>query len=134
MVGVVNERQLTKDQAERLELEELAPEKFDSEFEFRVNQDQSDNKREFSYRPMTREECDRLMAASNEPIKSDPPPPRQDYPTYTREQVQEFMREHYEYKNRQKKKEEPWDSLKTTESEVKTASTTKRSSSTKRSK
>lgn len=130
MLAVISERQLTEEQITQLELEEMAPEKFDLDIQFKVNKEHSDVKREIRYRTLTREECNRLVAASKAPFE--PPPvttPPRDYPTYTREQVEALMREHFEYKD--KKEGDKWDSQKTTELDIKTVSKPKRSKSTK---
>lgn len=138
MNAIIKERQLTPEQEEELELKEVAPEKFEPEFdaelEFKVNKKASDRYKPMSYRPMTREECAALIAASNAPVEPFPVPERREYPTYTREQVQELMREHFEYLENEKKwkqEKSKWDSQKTTEFDTKTDTKTKPSNSTK---
>jgi hypothetical protein len=135
MLAVINEKQLTPDQQEELELRKAVPEKYEPEFdpdlEFKINKKAADPKRETGYRTLTREECAALIAASNAPFEPPPPVERKDYPTYTREQVQELMKDHFEYKNREKKEGDAWVSQKTTESVTKTKNTKKRSTSTK---
>jgi len=129
MLAIINERQLTEEQAIQLELEEMAPEKFDAELQFKVNKEHSNVKKETRYRTLTREECAKLIAASNAPFETPPPAPAKEYPTYSREQVEVFMREHFKYKDA--KEGDKWDSQKTTELDTKTDTKPKRSKSTK---
>lgn len=138
MEAVIKERQLTPSQEEELELRESHPEKYESDFypevEFKVNKQAADTKKSSGYRTLTREEVAALIAASNAPIQSPPIVERQDYPTYTREQVQELMRDHYSYKEEEKRRKEErakWDSQKTTEFAPKTENTTKRGKQSK---
>lgn len=134
MTAVINERQITEEQAEQLELEELAPEKFDPEITFKVNKAASNVPKETGYRTYTREEVAALLAASKAPCEPTPPREKTEYPTMTREQCEALMRDHFEYKEREKKRKEElaaWDSQKTIVSERKTNTTTKRSKSTK---
>lgn len=135
MLAIMKERQITEAQQEMLELEEQAPEKFDAEFEFKVNKHASDRSRETRYRTLTREECAALLAASNAPFEPEVRPEPVDYPTLPREEAERLVREHFEYKERERlKKEKEWDSQKTIESVTKTVTKTKRSTSTKASK
>lgn len=130
MLAIINEKQLTEEQVAQLELEELVPEKFDADLQFKVNKEHSSLKKEVRYRTLTREECARLIAASNAPFETpSPPATTKEYPTYTREQVQELLREHFEYKN--KKEGDKWDSQKTTELGTKIGTKRKHSKSTK---
>lgn len=141
MMAVINERQLTPDQKEEVELRETYPQKyertFDPTIEFKVNKHAADpsRKKGSGYREYTREEVAELVAASNAPfIPYEPITNKEDYPTYSREQVESFMRQHNEYiANEKKQKEEraKWDSPKMTEFDPKTNSTTKPSISTK---
>lgn len=136
MEAIINERQLTPAQEEELELQQAAPHKFDPDFEFKINKKAASQPKRYApaYRTYTREEVAELIAASNAPFIPPPPVERKDYPTYSREQVEQLMREHYEYLAREKSiKEEraKWDSPKTIESEQKTKSTTKPSTRTK---
>lgn len=138
MDAVIKERQLTPSQEEELELRESHPEKyepeFDHELEFKINKKAADRPKVTGYRHYTREEVAELIAASNAPYEPPPPVERPDYPTYTREQVQELLRDHFSYKDEEKRRKEErakWDSQKTTEFAPKTASTTKRTKSTK---
>ncbi len=139
MMAVINERQLTPDQKEEVELRETHPQKyertFDPKIEFKVNKHAADpsRKKGSGYREYTREEVAKLIAASNAPFTPPEPVARKEYPTYSREQVEFFMRQHNEYiANEKKQKEEraKWDSPKTIELEPKIESTTKRSNST----
>lgn len=138
MEAIIKERQLTPAQEEELELRESHPEKYESDFypevEFKVNKKAADHKKSVGYRTLTREETAALIAASNAPFEPPPVVERRDYPTYTREQVQELLRDHFSYKDEEKRRKEEqakWDSQKTTEFAPKTASTTKRGKSTK---
>lgn len=141
MNAIIKERQLTPAQEEELELRESHPEKYEEEaydpyVDFKKNKQVADapKKGVVTYRPLTREECAALIAASNAPFEPPPPVERREYPTYTREQVQELMREHFSYKENEKKKKEEraqWDSQKTTELGPKIASSTKRTNSSK---
>lgn len=138
MEAVLKERQLTPDQEEELELRESHPEKYESDFypevEFKVNKKAADPVKAVGYRTLTREETAALIAASNAPFEAPPVVERRDYPTYTREQVQELLREHFAYKDEEKRRKEEqvkWDSQKTTEFAPKTVNTTKRGKSTK---
>lgn len=141
MEAVIKERQLTPAQEEELELRESHPEKyepeFDPELEFKINKKAADPVKSTGYRTLTREETAALIAASNAPYEPPAPVERVDYPTYTREQVQELLRDHFSYKEEEKRRKEErakWDSQKTTEFGPKTVSTTKPTKSTKTSK
>lgn len=141
MMSVINERQLTPDQREEVELRETYPEKYEPEFdpliEFKANKHAADPSRKKGnpYREYTREEVAELIAASEAPwIAPEKPAARQDYPTYSREQVESFMRDHLEYlANEKKQKEEraKWDSPKMTEFDQKIGFTMKPSTFTK---
>lgn len=141
MMAIINERQLTPDQQEEVELRETYPQKYEPEFdpliEFKVNKQAADPSRNKGnpYREYTREEVAELIAASEAPwVAPEKPAARQDYPTYSREQVESFMRQHLEYiANEKKQKEEraKWDSPKTTEFEPRTEFIPKHSTSTK---
>lgn len=141
MMAIINERQLTPDQKEEAELRETYPQKYESTFdpliEFKVNKHAADpsRKKGSSYREYTREEVAELVAASNAPfVQPEPPIERGYYPTYSREQVESFMRQHNEYlANEKKQKEEraKWDSPKTTGYEPKTEFIPRHSTSTK---
>lgn len=140
MNAIIDERQLTETQREELELRKSHPEKYEEEaydphVDFIKNkQVASPEKSVGGYRTLTREECAALIAASNAPFEPPPPVERRDYPTYTREQVEALMRDHYSYKDNEKKKKEEraqWDSQKTTELDPKIKHPTKRTNSTK---
>lgn len=106
MIAVINEKQLTEEQEVQLELEGMAPEKFNPEVQFKVNKEQS-NVKDRSVRygpPLTREECAALMAQSQAPIITPVRLVQSDnYPTYSLEDVQYFMLEHEEYKEKEQK-------------------------------
>ena len=140
MNAIIEERQLTPAQEEEIELRESHPEKYeepeyDPYVDFKKNKKVADPvKTVGGYRTLTREECAALVAASNAPFVAPPPVERMPYPTYTREQVQELMKEHFSYQENEKKKKEEraqWDSQKTNGSEPKTGLLTKRTNSTK---
>ncbi len=131
MLAVINERQITEEQQEQLELEEMAPEKFDPEITFKVNKHASNVPRDTSYGTYTREQVAALLAASKAPCEPSPVLEKTEYPTMSREECERLVREHFEYKENEKKKREAWDFQKTTELETKTVIKTKRSTSTK---
>lgn len=134
MLGIINERQLSEEQLDKLELEELAPDKFDPEIQFKVNKQLSDVYSEVRFRPLTREETAKLMTASKAKVVLERVEDIRQYGTYSREQIEAFMTEHYAYKHKpskEKKEKEEWDKAKTTVSETKTATKTKPSKSTK---
>lgn len=135
MRSVVDERQITEEQQEMLELEELAPEKFDPEVIFIANKHAADPHEFQTYgEPYTKEQVAALLIASKAPPRVEPTEPPQWYPTMTREEAEFLVNDHYAYleQEKQKRKERmEWDSLKTTESDVKTANTTKHKNSTK---
>lgn len=139
-MAVISERQLTPDQAEEVELRETYPQKYEPEFdpliEFKVNKQAADpsRKKASAYREYTREEVAALVAASSAPFVPPPPIERKEYKTYSREQVEFFMRQHFEYLENEKKQNEErakWDSPKTTEYEPRTEYIPKHSTSTK---
>jgi hypothetical protein len=137
MEAVINERQLTEYQQEILELQEQAPEKFDLEFDFKLNKSASDRHVKTSqYRTYTQEEVAELMRASFDKPKEEVPKSTPiDYEPMDRETAERLVREHYEYKERERlRKEKLWALEKTIESVTKTATKTKRSNSTKASK
>jgi paraquat-inducible protein B len=138
MLAVINERQLTKRQEELVELSASNPEKFDYEFEFKLNNKAPDKKPKTGYRTYTQEEVQKLLEASRTPYKSPEITKKTSYPPLPRELAEKFVREYLEYKKQRadlkKKLEAEWDSLKTTESETRTDTTTKPSKSTKASK
>jgi hypothetical protein len=134
MIAVIQERQITEAQAEQLELEEMAPEKFDPEVTFRVNREASNVVKKSVYGTYTKEQVAKLLAASKAPIVvSEPLEPTREYPILSREQCEALMREYFKYKiqETERKEEEEWALVKTTESEAKTESTMKHSTSTK---
>lgn len=133
MRDVINERQVTTAQEEELEDRANNPEKyeeeeFDAELEFKLNKSAADKVKLKNYVPYTREEVAELLAASEAPFVAPPSVERQPYPTYSREDVEAFMEEHYAYEAKikaAKEERENWDSQKTTGSGLKTASTTR---------
>lgn len=134
MISIINERQVTEEQQEMLELEQQAPEKFDPEFEFMLNKHASDRQPKTSkYQTLTPEETRRLLEASFGERKTvEEPRVVKDYEPLDRETAARLVREHYEYKEREKKrKEQQWALEKTIESVKKTVPTTKRSKSLK---
>lgn len=139
MTAVMNERQITEQQQEQLDLQESAPEKYDVQdldLEFKINKQSSNNRQEVRYRAPTREEVAALLAASNAPVEIITKPHNYDYPTLSREECSRLVREHYEYKERERqtkyqKELEEWDSQKTTVFAEKTNTTKKRGKSTK---
>lgn len=146
MMGLINERQLTAAQEEEIELRESHPEKFepefDPDFEFKVNKNAADPIKHNGYTTYSREEVAQLMIASKAPPKALEPIMEVEYPLMTREECERLMHEHYQYLEdqrvkkieRENKEKEQWDSLKTTESDIKTVTTMKPIKSTKDSK
>lgn len=105
MIAVINEKQITEEQADKLELETIAPEKFDPEFEFALNKEHADVKKDSGYGTYTPEQVQKLIAASRAEPEPTPYLPRSlDYPTPSREQIEQWMTEHYEYKERERKR------------------------------
>lgn len=133
MISVINERQLTEEQKEQLELEKHAPQKFNPEIEFPIQKKLNGDFKPARYRTLTLEETQALLAATNKPVEEKPKTNPPHYGTYSREEAQRMVREHEEYKRDEQRKRE-WVSTKTTESETKTKRTTKPTRSTKGSK
>lgn len=135
MRAIIDQRQITEEQAEQLELEEMAPEKFDPEVTFIANKHAADPHKFQTYgEPYTRQQVAMLLAASSAPTEMSPPVEKTNYPTMTREECEFLMADHYAYLERErenKKEREEWVSPKTTELEVKTDTKTKRTKSTK---
>jgi hypothetical protein len=138
MVGIINERQLTEEQQEQLELEKSNPEKFDAEFEFKLNKTVSDKatleNKSYKYRTYTMAEVNALLEASKAGTPIVEPEPRQvsQYDYMSRELAERLVREHYEYLEKEKERKRlQWVSENTTESDIKIASTTKHMKSTK---
>lgn len=97
MTAIINERQLTPDQEDEIELQEIAPEKFEPKFdpdlEFKLNKKAADPSGSMRYEPYTREEVAALIEATNAPYESPPGMECRKYGTYTREQVAKLMQE-----------------------------------------
>lgn len=104
MLSILNERQITQEEAIELELEELAPEKFDPEITFKVNKEHSDVKSDTRYRPLTREETAALFAKGKVTVKTEQMPPAV-YDTLPREVAERLVREHFEHKENMLKKQ-----------------------------
>lgn len=110
MNAIIDERQLTETQREELELRESHPEKYedqayDPHVDFIKNQRVASPEKSIGgHRTLTREECAALIAASSAPFIAPEPVKRASYPTYTREQVEALMTEHYSYLDNEKKK------------------------------
>lgn len=134
MRAVINEKHITEEQVARLELEELAPEKFDPDIQFLIHKEHADTPRETRFRPLTAEETAILIAKGKVTVSSEESIAPALYDTLPREEGERLVREHFEYKNREnksKKEEDEWVSQKTTELETKTRNKTKPSRSTK---
>ena len=132
MISVIDERQITEVQQEELDLQNIAPHKFD-DFEIKIAKKIPAKAFYPRYREFTLEETVALLALNDVPVKPVVKAEPTEYQTYSREKVEEFMREHFEYEKNNQQKVEICSS-KTTESDIKTASKTKRSKSTKASK
>lgn len=137
MDAIIKERQLTPAQEEELDLREIAPDKFEPEFDpdiqFRVNKHAADPVKSNGYGFYSREDVAELMSSTGETYVS-PKETDLNYPTFSLEQVQQFMRDHDEYLERKKaikREKDEWDLQKMTESELKIEPATKPSASTK---
>lgn len=134
MTGVLKERQVTEAQQDLLDLEEMAPDKFDPEIQFKVFKHENDEPRETrQYGTLTREQTARLLSASG--IKETPKEERMvnNYDYMPRETAERLVREYYEYLEEQKKKrmeKDEW-ATKTIASDIKTSTTRKHLTSTK---
>jgi hypothetical protein len=106
MAVTIDERQITEAQAERMELEEMAPEKFDPQLEFKINKEASNIKKDYRYTTYSMEEVQKLLAASNAPYVPQEPTIRTEYKTMPRELAEQLVREHFEYKEMERKKKE----------------------------
>lgn len=108
MEGIIKERRLTPDQEEEIQLRESHPEKYEPEFDhelhFKVNKRAADADKRPAYRHPTREEVAWLIAQSKAPTEPDSQPEPMNYPTYTPEQVQALLAEHYAYRERERAK------------------------------
>jgi hypothetical protein len=138
MMGIINERQLTEEQEEQIELEQLSPEKFDLELDFKLNKSSSDKStmesKSYKYRTYTMAEVNALLEASRAetPIIKEHREAPAVYESMPREMAERLVREHYEYlAKEQNRKKEQWDSEKMTELEIKIASTMKHTKSIK---
>lgn len=134
MLAVINEKKITEEQVIQLELEELAPEKFDPEIQFIVNKEHADVKRETYFRPLTKEETAALFARGKVVVTAEEHYEPAIYDILPRDVAERLVKEHFEYKNREnksKKEEDEWVLTKTTELETKTVTKTKPSKSTK---
>lgn len=110
MRAILEERQLTSDQQEELEIRKTMPEKYEPDFdpaiEFIVNKKAADPKKSgIQYTNYTREEVAELINAPEVTFVEPAPIQSRNYPTYSREQVQELMYEQFKYL--EQKKSEP---------------------------
>ena len=132
MQSIIAERQLTPDQQEELELRDTHPEKWvpiaDLELEFKVNKHVADPVKTSPYREYTREEVAALVSATHEPYVPVEYFEPTNYTTYSRDFVEQLVREHYEYLENEKKKlmeRAKWDSQKTNVSAIRTGNTSR---------
>jgi predicted RNA methylase len=120
MLSVIQERQLTESQKEQIELQKVAPHKFNPEIEFEMEFELNSklyNRREIVFSFYSIEESRRLVEESKiSKAQERVVVPNTNYPSYSLEEVKKLLREGGEL----------WDSTKTTESEQKTKSSTKR--------
>jgi hypothetical protein len=94
MRAVIKERQLSEQEQEIIDLESLAPEKFDLEVEFKVNQHAADKKKDYGYRTLSREDVATLLAISaSKKTKNNNSLKYLEYNTYSKEEVQELIAE-----------------------------------------
>lgn len=109
--SIIDERRLTKEQEEMLELEAQAPEKFDKDdldFQFKVTKPNNKSNRmldpdSYEYRERMRELLTEYFGRSDE--ESTPKSEisqNLDYPTLTLEQTQELLVEYFERKQSKK--------------------------------
>jgi hypothetical protein len=137
MLSIMQERQLSDMEEEKLGIGlDKAP--LDPEIDFLVSKKVAAAKNgrfNVRYSEFTREETRALLALGNEPV-IEPKHVEVDlyYNTYSSKEVSQMMQEHEEYKLKEEQKKIIWDSMKTTESEIKTKTRTKRMSSTRVSK
>lgn len=135
MTGILRERQVTEAQQDLLDLEEMAPDKFDPEIQFAISKVISATpSKDVRYTTYSREQVAKLMNASG--IKHTPPEDQMTtkYSDMPRETAERLVREHYEYLEEQKKKrmeKDEWATPKMTESDTKTAKAKKRGTSSK---
>lgn len=90
MISLIEERKLTAAQIEQMELEELAPEKFDLEMDFKMSGTAAKPKNR--YTTYTLEDVQVLIAAGDQPV-AHKPKEHIDYPTYTLEDVQRLLKQ-----------------------------------------
>jgi hypothetical protein len=138
MMSIINERQLTEEQEEQIELEQLSPEKFDLELDFKLNKSSSDKStmesKSYKYKTYTMAEVNALLEASraDTPIIKEYREAPAVYEHISRETAERLVKEHYEYlAKKQNRKKEQWDSEKMTELEIKIAPTMKHTKSIK---
>lgn len=94
MRAVIKERQLSDREQEIIDLESLAPEKFDLEVEFKVNQHAADKKKDSGYRTLSREDVVVLLAISlSKKTKNNNSSRYLEYNTYSQDEVREFVKE-----------------------------------------
>ena len=135
MTSILRERQVTEAQQDMLDLEEMAPDKFDPEIQFAISKAISAIPgKDIRYSTYTREQTAKLLAASG--IQETPKEERMvnNYDYMPRETAERLVREHYEYLEEQKKKrmeKDEWVNPKTIESDIKTAKAKKRGTSSK---
>jgi len=114
MISVMNERQLTEDQKEQLELEKIAPQKFDPEIEFPIQKKIAGDFKEGKYKSLSLQETQALLAKSDNVVMPvEKPAQKVNYPIMPRELAERMVKEHYEYKENERKKK--CDSSKTKE-------------------
>ena len=103
MRAIINERTPSKEEREELELMEVAPEKLSPE-DFLPRQSHKSNGP--MYKVLTLEETQALIAASNAPFEvPDSKPSLQTYRTYSREEVEQMVADHYSYEEENKDKD-----------------------------
>jgi hypothetical protein len=132
MQSIIDQRQITEFQKEQLELEKVAPQKFDPEIEFPIQKKLMGDFKQGKYKAMTLEETQKLLALDVKSVEEKPKTHNPNYTTYSREEVEKMIKEHFEYKDNERRK--IWDSQKTTELGEKITLTTRDTKSTKRSK
>lgn len=107
MRSILDERQLSEEQIEKLELETMAPEKFDPEITFKINKKASNISKDTHYSTYTKEQVMSLLAASNAPyIKEERVDCSSEYGTLSREECERLISEHFAHKINEKKKQE----------------------------
>jgi hypothetical protein len=122
MVSILNERQLTDEDRERLS-EEKSPTIIDPKLDLMLGVKKltlNQAKKSTGYGTYSREETRKLLEADNKPVTESNKFLKFDYPTYSRKEASQLVIEDAEYKEEEKRKALEWQiSRKMTASEEK---------------